>query len=441
MIPPIPDAARALRRGELTAVELLGRHLEAVAAGNGRLDAVWAVDEGRARAAAEAADRDLAAGIDRGALLGIPFLVKDVIDLAGLATTCGSHVPAPAARADAEAVARLVAAGMVPLGKTATYEFALTGPAFDRPMPPARNPFDPSRIPGGSSSGSAAAVGGRLVRVALGTDTSGSLRDPASHCGVVALKPTDGAVPVGGVFPLSRTLDDVGPIAASTEEAALVFRALAGRAAPARPLQGEGMRIGYARGWFEEDEALHPAVLDALDAAAEGFRALGCPVEPVEMPDYALLEAVGTVIMYAEAFTVHRPLLRAHGDGYGRDVWRKLAAGAVLEEGDLDAALALRPRLRAQMDAAMEGFDALLTATVLAPPPRIEDCLAGSSTMAMRTIPFNVTGHPALALPCGLHEGMPLGMQLAARHGAEEVLFALGRLWEEAHPPPEPPSS
>ncbi len=433
---PVRDAARALRAGELAAADLLDLHLARIGALDDALGAVWAVDEGRARAAAERADRDLAAGLDRGPLMGIPFLVKDVIDMAGLATTCGSAVPATVARADADCVARLVAAGAVPLGKTATYEFALTGPAWDLPEPPARNPWDEDRIPGGSSSGSAAAVAAGMARIALGTDTSGSVRDPATRCGVAGLKPTAGAIPAAGVFPLSPTLDDVGLLAATAEEAALAFRALAGR--PPSPRRAEGMRLGYARDWFAADPDLDPAVLAALDAAAEGFAGLGVAVEEADLPDYALMEAAGTVVMNAEAFAVHRPLLRAHWADYGAETRRRLAPAALLTEADLAAAREIWPRLRAWMDEAMRGFDAVLTATLLAPAPRFADCAEGGRAMPMRTLPFNVTGHPALALPCGMRDGLPLGMQLVAPHGEEEVLFALGTLWEAAHPPQRP---
>jgi len=439
----IHEAGIRLRDGRLRATALAEAHFARIAELNPQVHAFVAMTETRALHLASAADTDFAAGIDRGPLQGIPFAVKDIIDVAGIATRCGSRRAALPAADDAEVVARLIAAGAVLLGKVATYEFALVGPSFDQPYPPARNPWRPDAITGGSSSGSAAAVAAGMVRFALGSDTGGSTRSPACYCGVVGLKPTFGAVSRQGVFPLSDSLDHVGVLAASADEAGLAFAAMTAAATPTEQTGVAGMRIGYARDWFADDPATAPEVIEALDAAASAFSLAGARVTLVQMPDYALMESAGAVILHAEAFALHRAAMQADGARYGRQAYQSLAAGVVLTSADLFRARRAAQRLRVELDAgAFADQDALLTACVLAPAPPFAAFADDRAVWtAMRTLPFNLTGHPVLALPAGFAQGLPLGLQLVGRHGAEALLCRVGVAFEAAtdHSAQRPP--
>ncbi len=337
---PIPEAAAAIRDGSLTARDLTDAHLARIAALDPALHAFVAVTPDAARAAASEADRELAAGCDRGPLHGIPIALKDLIDVAGLPTACGSRLRSGAiAGSDAAIVTRLRAAGAVILGKLATYEFALVGPTFDGPAPPAVNPWSPDHVTGGSSSGSASAVAAGLVRTAIGTDTGGSIRSPAAYCGVVGLKPTRGRVPSAGVFPLSRSLDHVGPLAASVAEAAMTLDAIAdpGREPAAGRLGRDiaGLRIAYARDWFAEDPERMPGILEEIDAAVSQLSLLGARIAEVSMPDYALFETAGSRILDAEAFAVHRETIASDPAAYGRAAFASLQRGAHKDAAEL----------------------------------------------------------------------------------------------------------
>ena len=453
---PLPELGRRLRDGRLTSRALTDAHLARIAARDPGAGAFVHVCADRARELAERADAELAAGTDRGPLHGVPFAVKDLFDTAGIVTTYGSrrraaHVP----DADAALVARALDAGAVLLGKLATYEYALDGPTFDGAHPPPRNPWDPARVTGGSSSGSAAAVAAGLVRFALGTDTGGSVRSPACHCGVVGLKPSFGALPLDGCQPLSPSLDHAGVIAATVEEAGIAFEALAdgphGRSpGPPGPPAGSGagsasgegdglagLRIGYARSWFADDPALEPEVLVAMDAAASLLSLLGARVALVELPDYAPLEALGARLMSAEAFRTHRDALAGGGHGYGRRARAALLAGRDLSVADRDAALDAAAGLRRLLDdGPLAAHDALLTVGTLAPAPTFAE-LTGEVPVwtPMRTLPFNLTGHPALAVPIDLVDGLPVGMQLVGRAGDEALLCRIGTGFERATAP------
>ena len=428
---PIPEAARRLRDGTLTARALAEAALDA--ARDDPFDAFVALCPDRALAAADRADADLARGVDRGPMQGIPFGVKDLLDVAGLPTTCGSrrrtdHV----ALTDAEVVRRLIAAGAVPIGKLQTYEFALVGPSFDQPRPPARNPWDAERITGGSSSGSAAAVAGGLIRLAIGTDTGGSVRSPAAYCGAVGLKPTRDALPRDGVFPLSDSLDHVGLIAATADEAEIAFRVLAGLP-PDLPAAGiDGLRIGYARDWFAHDPECAPGILSAMDDAVSTLSLLGARIELVALPDYDLMEAAGAVLLHAEALALHAADM-AGGAGYGRPAYQSLAAGVLLDEDDVAVARAAGRRMTEEMDAILGDLDAVVTATTLSPAPPVAPFRAGAPVWTpMRTIPFDVTGHPALSVPAGFVGGLPVGMQVIGAAGAETAILRVARAFEAA---------
>ena len=395
----------------------------------------------RAATLAARADAELAAGTDRGPLHGIPFAVKDLIDVAGSPTGCGSRSrdgSAPAAR-DAPVVRRLVDAGAAPVGKVATYEFGLVGPGGDGPMPAPRNPRDPARITGGSSSGSAAAVAAGLVRVALGTDTGGSVRSPAAYCGVAGLKPTSGALSLGGVQPLAPSLDHVGVLAATVREAALAFVALAGGPAPldvgAVP-DLSGLRLGYARDWFAHDPALEPDVLVAIDRAVSSLSLLGARVSLVALSDYAPLERAGAAIIEAEAHEVHREALAAGVAGYGRQALECLGRGGAVGAEGLARARALAVRFREAVDAGpLAAHDALLTACTLTVAPPFSAFAPGRATWTpMRTLPWNLSGHPALSCPIEPVGALPVGLQVVGRYGDEATVCRVGEACERVAP-------
>ncbi|MCA0270579.1 MAG: amidase [Proteobacteria bacterium] len=432
----IPEASRLLRTGEISCRALTEAALARIEARNPRLAALTHLNTS-AQEEADRAQSMIDAG-DAQPLCGIPIGIKDLIDVEGLPATSGSALfRARVAAADAAAVARLRAAGAVILGKLATYEFAMVGPDNDLPDPPARNPWNPAHITGGSSSGSAAAVAGGMMRAALGTDTGGSARSPAAYCGCVGLKPSFGRVPVTGSFPLSPTLDHVGPIAATVEEAAIMLDAIGDEGW--RPAAGRlgtglsGLRIGFARDWHAADPETTPGVLRALDDAAAQLSMLGAQITLIPLPDYAVCEAAASVILHAEALDIHRSLIADHAGDYGRPVLQSLAFGAALDEADVRNARRAQSRLTEEMSQAMAGFDLVLTAAAMTPALPFS-AFDGESAVwtPMRTIPFNLTGHPALVLPCGFQSSLPIGMQLVAARGAEDILCATGAAFERA---------
>lgn len=450
--PSISEAGARLRDGSLTSVALTCAHLDRIAQANPAVHAFVAVTEERALAVAARADADFARGIDRGPLQGIPVAFKDLIDLAGTATACGSRLRARhLAVEDAEVVRRLLAAGAVPLGKLATYEFGLVGPDLDGPAPPAANPWNPAHVTGGSSSGAAAAVAAAMIRTAIGTDTGGSIRSPAAYCGVVGLKPTFGRVPVGGVVSVAPSLDCVGPLSATVAEAALTLNVIAGPGCDAASQLDQGiagLRLAYARDWFARDPGLMPEVLAAVDAAVAQLARLGARVDEVAMPDYALMEAAGAVILHAESLKVHRAAMRRQGSGYGRPAYQSLAAGLCLTRADLAAARRAASALRLAIDTTIfSRHDALVTASTLTTAPPLSAFAHGKPVWTpMRTLPFNVTGHPALALPIGFADGLPIGMQIIGPAAGEALICRIGAAFERAtdhsarRPPPVLPA-
>lgn len=433
--PPVPSVAvagAALRDGRLTAAGLLAMHRARIAAVDRHVRAVWAFDP-RADQLALEADAALARGEARGPLHGIPFLIKDMINVAGLPTTNGSRASdrTPAER-DAVAVARLIAAGAVPLAKVATYEWGFVGPDQGLDPPPAVNPWNAANITGGSSSGSAAAVASGMARISVGSDTGGSIRAPAAYCGVVGIKPTRNRVPSEGFFALSAKLDTPGPIAATVSEAALMLDAMAPDAASASRL-GEGLHgltLGYARDWFASDPATDPRVLKVLDDAASALSLAGARIVEVVLPDYALMEAVGAVIIHVEGLRLHLPSLRNRGDLWGRLATQTVSAGAVLTDDDHATATSLIPSLTEGVTNAMDSCDALITATVLTPAPLVAAVEKGAAWTPMRTLPFNVTGHPAVSVPAGFVDGLPLGLQIIGRHGDEAGVLRIAAAFE-----------
>ena len=431
-VPSLHEAGAALRAGRMTATGLLALHRDRIAAVDGQVRAIWAHDP-RADALAARADAELAAGTDRGPLHGIPFVIKDMVDVQGLPTTNGSRAADTAIAArDAAVVTRLIAAGAVPLAKVATYEWGFVGPEQALAHPPAANPWNTAHITGGSSSGSAAAVAAGMVRLAVGSDTGGSIRSPAAYCGVVGIKPTRGVVPDEGFFALSPALDHPGAIAATVAEAAQMLAVMAPDTnATARLAEGaRGAVIGYARNWFAQDPALDAAVLRAMDDAAGALSLAGAEIVEIQLPDYALMEAVGAVMIHVQGLRLHAASLRDRGHLWGRMATQTVIAGAVLTDADLQAAMALVPALTDSVTRAMDGCDALITATTLAPAPPFAAFDKGAVWTPMRTLPFNVTGHPALSLPAGFANGLPVGLQIIGRHMDEAGIVRIAAAFE-----------
>jgi aspartyl-tRNA(Asn)/glutamyl-tRNA(Gln) amidotransferase subunit A len=411
-------------RGGGSARELVTAALDAAAEWGALLNCFVTVDADGALRAAEQADRELAAGVDRGPLHGIPVGVKDLIDTAGLRTTYGSehfagHVPVR----DAAAVAALRQAGAVVVGKTHTHEFAY-GPTGDvSATGPARNPHDPDRITGGSSSGSAAAVAAGLLPAALGTDTGGSVRIPAALCGLTGLRPSAGTVSTAGVFPLSRTLDSVGPMAATPADTALLFAALTGRPGTGRPV--EGLRVGVLR-----PERLADRAAAALAHAVAALAGAGCAVRPVE-PDLREVSRVYPHIQSPEARAVHAERIAAAPELFQPEVLSRLEEAAQVRGWEHAAALADRERLRPGFLDGL-GVDALVLPTVPieAPPIGARDTDVGAgwtnpgAALLSLTSPWSVLGLPALSTPVP-GPGLPRAVQLVGQPGAEALLFEL----------------
>ena len=442
------EQGRRLRDGSLTSLALTEAHLARIAERDGAYRAFYLVSAERALAAAARADAELAAGIDRGPLHGIPVGIKDMIDMAGLPTTADAPGRAHAvAEADAEIIERLVGAGAVLIGKLATYEWGTVGPDKGGLFPPARNPWSLEHITGGSSSGCAVSVAGGLLRTSIGSDTGGSVRGPAFYCGVVGLKPTLGSVSKRGVLGMSPSMDHIGPMSATVAEAAVTFDAIAGRSgdtASARRLGTAiaGLNIGYARAWFANDPQTMPAVLAAMDAAVSTLSELGAVIEEIELPDYFAIEVAAAAILHAESFAYHAKDLREHPQAYGRRAFLSLAAGVAVRPEELAQARRAGDVFRAEVDHVLERCDALvtvgaLTTALLAAPFEKE-----AVWTPMRTIGFNVSGHPVLALPIGFDQGLPMGMQIIGRHDDEATIIQVGDAFERAtdhavqRPPP-----
>lgn len=452
------EAARAIAARELSPVELVQALLARIERLDPRLNAFLSVDGDAALAAAQAAETEIAAGRTRGPLHGVPFAVKDIIDVAGLPTTGHSKILRDnIATADAITVSRLRAAGAIVLGKLSTHEFALGGPSFDLPWPPARNPWNTDHHPGGSSSGSGAGIAAGLFPLALGTDTGGSVRNPASCCGIVGLKPTYGLVSRRGVFPLSFTLDHVGPMTRTVADNALMLDVLAGHdpldPGSARSGAGHyaakldtgvrGLRVGFVRHFHEIDQPADPEVTAALQHVARSLQMAGAELRDVTLPSLGEFAAVNRVILQSEAWAVHAQWLRERPGDYGQLTRRRLLAGAFYSAGDYVQAQRRRREMIAAVEAVLREVDVLLSASSMDPACRIDNPAEIERTYPRQArTPFNTTGHPALAMMAGLSKsGLPLSVQFAGRYFDEATLFQVARAWEQAggtdrkHPP------
>lgn len=452
----IAETGERIRRRTLSPVELTRAYLDTIQARNADGRYYLTVLHDAALAAARIAEQEIGSGKYRGALHGIPVALKDLVMTRGIRTTCGSRILKDwIPEADATVAARLAAAGAVLLGKLNMHEFAY-GPTGVNPHygTPA-NPWGANRMPGGSSSGSGAAVAAGLCAGALGTDTGGSIRIPASLCGIVGLKPTYGRVSRAGVVPLAWSLDHIGPMTRTVTDAALMLQALAGRdptdpstaALPVpdyrRDLERDprGLRVGVVRDLFFE--RLDSEVRTAVKAAAQALADLGVHVEEVRLPRIHHAGPATFAIITAESMAYHEPYLKTRPSEYGADVRARLLTGQFVLATQYLKAQRARQVLRAEVDGVLRHVDALLIPTTPIPAPRVDerevavdgvtDDVRGWLTRCTR--PINLTGHPALSVPCGLTtSGLPIGLQLVGRSFDEATLLRLGRAYEAVSP-------
>jgi aspartyl-tRNA(Asn)/glutamyl-tRNA(Gln) amidotransferase subunit A len=433
----IDEAARQLRERQTSAETLVDGCLRRIDAENPRLNAFIEVWADRARRQAADADRELASGLDRGPLHGIPISIKDLFDVTGSVTTAASRVrEGIVATRNATAIARLERAGAVLVGKTNLHEFAFGTTNEDSAFGPARHPLDAARSPGGSSGGSAASVAAGMALGTLGTDTGGSIRIPSAACGLVGLKPSYDELPTAGVVPLSRTLDHVGPLTATVTDAWHMLHALRDRA-PVKPLSAQPVgtqRLGVLRRYF--CDLLDADVRQAFEAALESLRGQGAVLVDADIPHASLIASIYLHIVFGDAAAYHGETLESMPEKYTPNVRLRLEMARYVLAEDYVRALEGRRALRHDVDGALTGVDALVLPTLPIVAP-----LIGANTvpigdrqepirnmMLRLTQLFNITGHPAITLPCGSSpSGLPCGLQLVCACGQTDNLLHLAR--------------
>jgi Asp-tRNA(Asn)/Glu-tRNA(Gln) amidotransferase A subunit family amidase len=396
----VAATAAAIRRGEATAEEVLEACLARTAATDDEIQAWTTVAAETARAEARARDGDVRAGRPLGPLIGVPVGIKDIIDVAGLPTTSGAPAFAHTLPSrDAELVARLRAAGAVIVGKTVATQFAFLDAA------PTRNPWSLDRTPGGSSSGSAAAVAIRMVPCALGSQTVGSILRPAAFCGVVGLKGPHGLVPVDGIVPLGWSLDHIGPFARSVADTALVLGVMAGR--EILPTSASAPRLAVARQLFDRVDA---GLRQHLDAVVKRLAAAGAQVSEVNLPpEFGEIHAAGQVILESEAAAYHEAMFAKHAADYGPGFAAMMPIGLKRSAVEYVVANRARHAFREAVIPLLEAHDALLSPTAHGPAPAGLGWTGDASLCA----PWSSAGVPSISIPTGLDQtGLPLALQL-----------------------------
>lgn len=447
------EAAQALRKRTVSSVELTEAALKRIGELNPKLNAMLTTMEESARTQAKSADGELAQGADHGPLHGIPIAVKDVFETRGVRTTCGSvifvhHVP----DRDAAVVERLAAAGAVLVGKAGMHELAYGITSNNPHFGTIRNPRDPERIPGGSSGGSGAAVASEMVFMAMGSDTGGSIRIPASFCGTVGLKPTSGRVSRYGVMPLDFSLDHMGPLTRSVRDAAVTLQAIAGfdprdetssQEPVANYLPDAGcsireLRIGVPQNFYFE--RLDPDVDMAVRRTVATAESLGARILPVRVPDIEALNAVGRVILLAEASALMEKYI-GNRDQFGSDVLALLDQGRLLPATDYVNAQRLRRMMQHDFARLWSQVDCLFTPTTPMAAPKIAektvhqgDFVEDVRLAATRLVRgINVLGLPAISIPCGRDRlGLPVGLQIVGRPFDEALILRVAAALEDA---------
>jgi aspartyl-tRNA(Asn)/glutamyl-tRNA(Gln) amidotransferase subunit A len=441
----ISDAREMLREKKISVQELTEACYRQIERFNPKLNAfITVIDQQAALNAQPSGDQASASDT----LRGIPIAIKDLFDTAGIRTTIGSkffaeNIP----ERDAFVVQLLKQAGAILPGKTNTHEIALGITGNNPHYGTARNPWDISRIPGGSSSGSAIAVATSMALGALGTDTGGSIRIPASLCGIVGFKPTFGRVSLRGVFPLSWNLDHVGPLTKSVKDAALMLRVIsvydsmdpasikasAGDAFDYLVDDVAGKKIALGIGPFIE--AAEPEVLEAVHEAARVFESLGGKVQEMDVSWLKEAALANKTMTQSDGATVHRDRLKEHPDWFGEDIRRRLEDGAKTALADYILARRTQAEVKKRFEHFFEDYDFLLTPTTPIAAPTIEghDAVEQAGRLTRFTAPFNLAGLPALSLPCGFtEEGLPMGLQIVSQAWADANVLGIGYAFEQA---------
>ena len=450
----ISEASALIEARELSPVELVEAHLARVEETEPKLNAFITLLADEALEQANVAEREIAAGNYRGALHGIPIGLKDLYYTKGVRTTVGSRILRDfVPDYDAAVTECFSEAGAVLIGKLQMHEFALGATSVNPHDGPARNPWNPDRITGGSSGGSGAAVGGGQCMGALGSDTGGSVRIPAALCGIVGLKPTFGRVSRHGVYPLSWSLDTVGPMTRTVRDCAIMLNAISGHdprdpSSANVPVQDfaegiesgvQGLRIGIPDDFFYD--VIDPQVAEAICQASGVLSELGASVERCSLPALNHALGISSAILVTEAAEVHLDNLRNRPQDIGADVRARLHLGAVSPAVDYLEAQRARAAYNAELADAMRKYDLLLAPAAAVGAPGIDQEfveISGKrenalSLMSRLTRPFNLTGQPTISVPCGFtDDGMPIGMQLAGRNWDEATVLRAAYAYEQA---------
>ena len=441
----IGEAQRLIRSGALSPLELVEAYVERIERFDERLNAFVTVTGERAAARAMALGEELARGQWRGPLHGIPIALKDNIDTAGVLTTAGSAVYADRLPdEDAEVVTRLEEAGAIVLGKLNMHEFAYGATSSFTHTGPVRNPWDVDRIPGGSSGGSGTAVAARLCAGALGTDTGGSVRIPAAHCGIAGLKATYGLASIRGIIPLSVSLDHVGPMCRTVADTALMLQAMAGYDpggiasipadvpdyASALRRRTSSLRLGVPRSLYFDD--LDPQIAEAVDRALGVLGGLTAGMQDVELPALPQERPIDV-----EAYAYHADLLEENRDLYEESVLARLDPGAEVPAAEYAESLYQLTLARKAIAGVFDDVDLLVTPTLPVLPITIEAAretpLEATRILIRNAAPFNVYGIPAISVPCGFsREGLPIGLQICGRALGEVDVLALAHAYEQS---------
>jgi aspartyl-tRNA(Asn)/glutamyl-tRNA(Gln) amidotransferase subunit A len=444
----ISELAPRLRRREISPVEVTQGCLARIERLNPALNAFITVIAESALAEASRAEAEILRGEWRGALHGVPLALKDLIDTAGVRTTAASalyedRVPDH----DAEVVRRLRQAGAVILGKNNLHECAYGGSSLISYFGDVHNPWDVGRIAGGSSGGSAAAVAAGMTCAAIGTDTAGSVREPAALCGCVGIKPTHGRVSSRGVIPLSLSLDHVGPLTTTVEDAAIVLQAIAGYDSgditsvdvpvtdyvSALREDAQSVRVGVPRGYFYDD--LDAEVASAVEHALRGIQSLGAQLREVQLE-----VPTDRTLQMAEAYAFHAENVAKSPELYLPETLGRIRAGEAVSAGEYIQRRRELEEARRSIRAAFADVDVLVTPTMPMPAPAIADLKASPDSLRpaelkllRNTRPFNVWGLPAISVPCGFTlSGLPIGLQIAGPHWREDVVLRVAHAYEQA---------